>query len=153
MPAAAPTLPPGPRLPRALQMLGFWSRPIAFLERCRARYGSRFTVRLPAQSPIVMISDPEEIRQVFQAPPDGLHPGARLTRLRDLLTKILEFGENPLSLLPTVPAPLRRIGPLARLERLGAQADRLIFELIDERRALQAAAPDDAASGEDVLAM
>src|SRR6185437_10595144 len=69
------TLPPGPRMPALLQMIGNWSRPTAFLERARRRYGGRFTVRLIGQGPIVMISDPDEIKQVFQAPPDVLHPG------------------------------------------------------------------------------
>ena len=39
-------LPPGPRSPSALQTLGWWTRPAAYLERCRARYGKRFTIRL-----------------------------------------------------------------------------------------------------------
>jgi cytochrome P450 len=68
-------LPPGPRMPAALQGLGWWHRPTAFMERCRTRYGKRFTIRLPAQPPFVMISDPEEIKQIFMAPPDVLHPG------------------------------------------------------------------------------
>ncbi|MFI4984948.1 MAG: hypothetical protein ACHP93_04165 [Solirubrobacterales bacterium] len=34
-------LPPGPRMPTALQTIGWWSRPTAYLERCRARYGRR----------------------------------------------------------------------------------------------------------------
>jgi cytochrome P450 len=68
-------LPPGPRMPAVLQMLGVWSRPITFVERCRARYGSRFTLRIVGQPPSVMISDPAEIKEVFLAPPDVLHPG------------------------------------------------------------------------------
>ncbi|HEY4812708.1 MAG TPA: cytochrome P450 [Solirubrobacteraceae bacterium] len=68
-------LPPGPRMPALLQTLGTWSRPTAFLERCRARYGKRFTQRLVGQPPLVMICDPDEIKQIFQAPPDVLHPG------------------------------------------------------------------------------
>jgi cytochrome P450 len=68
-------LPPGPRMPTFLQGMGWWHRPTAFMERCRARYGKRFTIRLPAQPPFVMISDPEEIRELFMAPPDVLHPG------------------------------------------------------------------------------
>lgn len=68
-------LPPGPRLPSALQTVGWWSRPTAILERCRARYGGRFTIRLLGQSPFVIVSDPEEIKQIFQAPPEVLHPG------------------------------------------------------------------------------
>jgi cytochrome P450 len=66
-------LPPGPRTP--LQTLGFWARPLSFLERCRARYGSRFTLKLLGTPPLVMVSDPEEIKQVFTAPADVLHPG------------------------------------------------------------------------------
>jgi cytochrome P450 len=62
-------------MPIALQTLGTWSRPTAFLERCRARYGTPFTIRLLGQPPLVMISDPEEIKQIFQADPDVLHPG------------------------------------------------------------------------------
>jgi cytochrome P450 len=68
-------LPPGPRMPSALQTLGFWSRPTAFLERGRARYGKRFTIRLLGAPPFVSISDPDEIKEVFQAAPDVLHPG------------------------------------------------------------------------------
>src|SRR5256885_16031404 len=68
-------LPPGPRAPRAVQTLGWWSRPHAYLERCRARYGHRFTIRLLGTPPFVMVSDPDELKQVFTAPPDVLHPG------------------------------------------------------------------------------
>src|SRR5260370_31471183 len=67
-------LPPGPRYPAALQMAGFWTRPLAFLERCRARYGRRFTLRLPMTPPFVMLTDPDEAKQVFTAPADVLHP-------------------------------------------------------------------------------
>jgi cytochrome P450 len=69
------SLPPGPRMPQVLQTIGWWSRPTAFLERCRASYGKRFTIRLVGQSPFVIISDPDEIKAIFQAPPDVLHPG------------------------------------------------------------------------------
>ena len=68
-------LPPGPRAPKVLQSVGWWKRPLAFLERNRARYGHRFTVRLLGTPPFVMISDPGEIKAVFTAPPDVLHPG------------------------------------------------------------------------------
>lgn len=68
-------LPPGPRMPAALQMVGFWTRPLAFLEQCRERYGKRFTVKLPFSPPFVMLSEPEQVKQVFQAPPDVLRPG------------------------------------------------------------------------------
>src|SRR5918912_2313682 len=69
------TLPPGPRMPTFAQGLGWWFRPTAFMERCRARYGKRFTIKLPAQPPFVMLSDPAEVKELFTAPPDVLHPG------------------------------------------------------------------------------
>src|SRR5437588_1890974 len=72
----ASTLPPGPRAPKLIQSVGWWKRPLGLLERCRARYGHRFTLRLIGVPPFVMISDPEELKQVFTAPPDVLHPGA-----------------------------------------------------------------------------
>jgi cytochrome P450 len=68
-------LPAGPKLPATLQTLGYWTRPTAFLERARRRYGSRFTVRPLGADPIVIISDPGEIRELMTAPPDVLHPG------------------------------------------------------------------------------
>jgi cytochrome P450 len=68
-------LPPGPRWPSAVQTVGWWSRPLAFHEGCRARYGNRYTVRLFATPPFVIHSDPDHIREIFTAPPDVLHPG------------------------------------------------------------------------------
>jgi cytochrome P450 len=68
-------LPPGPRQPVIMQTLGWWTRPIAFFERCRARYGKRFTIRLLSTPPFVMLSDPDEVKQLFTAPPEVLHPG------------------------------------------------------------------------------
>jgi cytochrome P450 len=70
-----PSLPPGPGQPKALQTLGWWTRPTGFLERCRARYGTRFTIRLLASPPFVMLSDPDHVRELFTAPPEALHPG------------------------------------------------------------------------------
>jgi hypothetical protein len=220
-------------MPVLLQTLGTWARPMAFLERSRRRYGRRFTVRLIGQPPMVMISDPQEIKEVFQASPEVLHPGegarileplvgrhsvilldegphleqrklmlpafhgermqrlsglmteiaeheleswpreevlvlhprlqrltleiilravfglergSRLDALRDLLTRILAFSESPLSLLPPLPRALSKFGPPAVLERLIAQADELIYTLIDERRREEV-------EGDDVLAL
>ena len=73
--SAITKLPPGPRMPSALQSLGWWARPVPFMERCRAKYGKTFTIRLAAQEPFVMVSDPEDLKAVFTADPDALHPG------------------------------------------------------------------------------
>jgi cytochrome P450 len=69
------TLPAGPRLPSILQTVGWWSRPLAFHEGCRARYGKRYTVRLFGTPEFVMHANPDHIREIFTAPPEVLHPG------------------------------------------------------------------------------
>jgi cytochrome P450 len=217
-------LPPGPRQPKAVQTLGWWSRPIAFLERCRARYGKRFTIRLLGTPPFVMLSDPEQVKEVFTAPPEVLHPGEgarildpvvgsnsvilldegahleqrklmlpafhgermqrleglmgevaeqqvarwprrqpialhprlqalttevilravfgldpgeRLDGLRDRLTAILSLGSGPSGMLPFLQRDFFGFSPWKRFLRLRDEADALIFELIDERRAEQ----------------
>jgi cytochrome P450 len=68
-------LPPGPRAPRIVQTIGWWSRYSSYMERCRRRYGDPFTLRLVGNPPFVMLADPEQIRAVFSAPPEVLHPG------------------------------------------------------------------------------
>ena len=70
-----PALPPGPSAPSLIQTLAWWNRPLAYLERNRARYGKRFTIRLLGIPPFVMLSDPADIKELFTAPPDVLHPG------------------------------------------------------------------------------
>ena len=69
------SLPPGPRYPAAIQMIGFWKRPLAYLERLRARYGKTFTLRLPASPPLVVLTRPEDVKAIYTAPPDVLAPG------------------------------------------------------------------------------
>jgi cytochrome P450 len=224
-------LPPGPRAPRSVQTLALWTRTIPLLERCRARYGKRFTLRLLQTPPFVHLSDPAEAKEVFTAPPDVLHPGEgaqvlepvvgassvilldesahlsqrklmlpafhgermealrgvleevterevagwplgepfelhprlqaltlevilravfgldegeRLDMLRDRLTRILEFGSSPASLLPF----LQRGRVWNDFVAGRAEVDRLLFDLIDERRA-----EENGDDRDDVLAM
>ena len=68
-------LPEGPRAPSAWQTFAWQTRPIPYLERCRARYGKTFTLDLLGIDPFVMMSRPEDIKAVFTAPPDVLHSG------------------------------------------------------------------------------
>ncbi|HZU39805.1 MAG TPA: cytochrome P450 [Solirubrobacteraceae bacterium] len=86
-------LPPGPRTPALLNLIGVWKRPTASLERLRARYGKRVTVKLPFQPPFVILSDPDDIRELFQAPPDVVHPGEGARILEPIL------GSNSVILL------------------------------------------------------
>jgi cytochrome P450 len=90
-------LPPGPRMPIALQTLGFWSRPNVFVERARARYGPRFTMRVIGQPPFVVLSDPREIKEVFTASPEVLHPGEGVRILERLVGRhsVILLDEQP----------------------------------------------------------
>src|SRR5919197_123922 len=172
-------LPPGPKQPAAIQTIGWLARPISFLERNRARYGNRFTIRLIAAPPFVMISDPAEIKQIFTAPPEveswprsepirlhprlqaltlevilravfGLDPGPRLDGLRGRLTEILALGSGPSGMMPFLQIELGRLTPWAKFVRLRGEADELIYELIEERRRAADAGRDGRA---DVLSM
>jgi cytochrome P450 len=63
-------LPPGPPLPRAVQgALALANRTLA-LQILRRRYGSAFTLDLPIFGPLVVLSDPVHIRQLFKTAPD-----------------------------------------------------------------------------------
>jgi cytochrome P450 len=84
------------------------------------------------------------LRTVF-----GLDAGERLDGLRERLTRILEFGSRPASMLPV----LQRGRTWREFTRRRAEADALIYELIDERRAAGDGADGDGADGDDVLAM
>ena len=226
-------LPPGPSAPTAIQTLGWWARTIPFLEGARAKYGPTFTIRLLGQAPFVMVSDPADIKTVFTAPADVLHPGEgtqilepivgpnsillldegrhlaqrklvlpafhgdrmaaltdviaevteseiaswpsdrampmhphvqaltlevilravfgldrgpRLDALRGLLTDMLHFGTNPLSLLPPLWKLSRTRGPVGRFLRIRERTDEQIYALIAERRA-------SGEEGDDVLSM
>jgi cytochrome P450 len=90
-------LPPGPKRPPIWGLIGTWLRPGAGPLRAMRKYGRRFTIQLPWQPPFVMLSDPDEIKEVFTLPPDVAHPGSG--------AKILEpvLGANSLILLDEDP--------------------------------------------------
>jgi cytochrome P450 len=69
-------LPPTAPLPAAAQTLACRLWPLGYLERCRARYGSSFTVYPIDMAPLVFMSDPHDIRTMLAASPAVLHAGA-----------------------------------------------------------------------------
>jgi cytochrome P450 len=69
-------LPPGPREPAALQTVEWIVRPTTLLRRAQARHGEPFTLRTAwSDAPLVLVSDPAEIKRVYAAPPDVLQGG------------------------------------------------------------------------------
>jgi hypothetical protein len=65
-------LPPGPSNSRFVQGAYALTAPNRGVRRMRDRYGDAFTVNVPILGRAVMISDPAEIRQLFQAGPDDI---------------------------------------------------------------------------------
>jgi cytochrome P450 len=68
-------LPPGPRLPRFVQTLGFIFGGPRFLEACRRRYGGAVTLGTLFDEKFVMLFDPDLVKELFQGPHDQLHAG------------------------------------------------------------------------------
>jgi cytochrome P450 len=90
-------LPPGPSTPAAIQLIATWKRPGPSLLRLRQRYGKRISVQLPFQPPFVILSDPADIKELFTAPPDAVHPGEGARVLEPLI------GRNSVILLDEAP--------------------------------------------------
>jgi cytochrome P450 len=67
---ATVTLPPGPRTPRAVQLLHALTSPLRGIPRLRERYGDSITINHAIFGRTVIISDAAEIRQLFQTSPD-----------------------------------------------------------------------------------
>ena len=74
----APTtldLPPGPKQPRYAQALQWVMRPQEFAVRQRERFGDVFTLEFIDGQPLVVLSDPEDVRTVFTGSAEVMHAG------------------------------------------------------------------------------
>lgn len=90
------SLPPGPRLPRAVQaglMLRCGPR---FIGACRRRYGSAFTLRVAGMGTVVYVTDPADIKTVFAGDPAVFHAGEANSMLKGLLgdTSVLVVDDD-----------------------------------------------------------
>jgi cytochrome P450 len=68
-------LPPGPKLPKVIQLYQWVANPMPFFDDCAKKYGDIFTVHLPQNPPLIVTSNPEHIKEIFTAAPDDLHAG------------------------------------------------------------------------------
>jgi cytochrome P450 len=68
-------LPPGPRLPRAVQTAIWFRSAQGMLDTCQARFGDMFTLKIANEGTWIVTSSPEAIKQVFTGDPRLLHAG------------------------------------------------------------------------------
>jgi cytochrome P450 family 135 len=74
-PSAVPTLPPGPKLPTAVQTVLFMAAKTWAAQRWQHRYGDVFALRIAPAGDAVVLARPEHIREVFAGPADVFHAG------------------------------------------------------------------------------
>ncbi|MDJ0717712.1 MAG: cytochrome P450 [Prochloraceae cyanobacterium] len=83
-------LPDGPKIPTLLQLIKWLGEPFEFLDDCAKRYGDIFTMRLFGFQPMVVISNPQGIQEIFSADPNSFDVG----RANEILRPF--FGDNSL---------------------------------------------------------
>jgi cytochrome P450 len=79
------TLPPGPKLPKIVQTLGFLFAGRRFLDACQRRYGDVVTMSTAFDARFVMVFEPDLVKKVMQAPPDHLRAGEANALLGQIL--------------------------------------------------------------------
>lgn len=86
-------LPDGPKLPQLLQLMQWIADPLSCLDKYSRRYGDIFTLQLTSSSPVVFLSHPQAIQEIFTAPPQQFDSGRTSSIVKPLV------GENSLLLL------------------------------------------------------
>jgi cytochrome P450 family 135 len=112
-------LPPGPRLPSAVQAIGWARRPYPFMKRCQERYGDTFTLRILHSGTWVFLCDPADVKRVLTAPADSL--GVDLAN--PLLLPVLGPRSVMLMEEPEHMTRRRLMLPPFHGERMGADAE------------------------------
>ena len=115
-------LPHGPSWPAAAQLAAWIYFPFPFLERCRRRYGTPFTLRFPRWHSIVVFDDPGANRDVFTGRHEDLKAGQANEPLRPvvgpssllLLDGERHLRERKLLLPPFHGARMARYGEIMR---------------------------------------
>jgi cytochrome P450 family 135 len=112
-------MPPGPRMPSALQALGWARRPYPFMKRCQERYGDTFTLRILHSGTWVFLADPADVKRVLTAPAGGLGMALANPLLRPVL------GPRSVMLLEEPEHMIRRrlMLPPFHGKRMGADAE------------------------------
>ena len=80
-------MPPGPRLPRFIQTIGFIFTPVTWIDSNRRRYGDVVTFRTLFDPGFVMVFSPELVKQVFRGSPHQLRAGEANSELEPVVGK------------------------------------------------------------------
>jgi cytochrome P450 len=121
--ATAPSLPPGSKVPAAVQALRYVRDPLGFLIDTQQRYGDIFSVAFPYFGRAVYVASPELVKEVFTGAPTQFHAGeANATVLEPALgpNSVLTLDDAPhmqqrkLLLPPFHGEQIRRYGELMR---------------------------------------
>lgn len=131
------TLPPGPRMPAALQALGWARRPYPLMKRCQERFGDVFTLRILHSGTWVFLCDPEDVKRVFTAPQGSLGVALANPLLRPVL------GPRSVMLLeePAHMTRRRLMLPPFHGKRMGADAAMMAAVVREEVRGWPAGEP------------
>lgn len=78
-------LPNGPQLSASETTFQWLARPFAFLDECVAEYGDTFTLQYKRFGTHVLVSHPDDVRQVFTGDPQVLHAGRGNALLEPIL--------------------------------------------------------------------
>src|SRR2546421_658214 len=143
-------LPAGPPLPGVVQTVAWGVRPLRFFGAGRRRYGPTFTMRFYDGTPIVVVSEPDDILALFAlgASVFGADDGPRVDRLRKALaTCPAESSGSVFVLLPPFRRYLGRRSPWGKFVRQRGAVHGEVLGLIAERRA-----SSDLAKRNDILA-
>ncbi len=118
-------LPPGSKLPRALQTLLLWKRTLPFLASGRRRYGPVFTIRAMPWGTAVVINDADLVKQVFTGDPAVFHAGEGNSMLAPVLGErsVLVIDEDE-----HLQARKRLLGPFhgEAVQRYGEIVERIV---------------------------
>jgi cytochrome P450 len=82
---AVHALPPGPSGSALSQTLRWVRTPLSFLDDCKADFGDVFTIRWTKAPPMVMLANPDAIREVFTGDHHELRSGEANTALQAAL--------------------------------------------------------------------
>jgi cytochrome P450 len=84
--AATTGLPPGPRAPAFLQTLAWALAPTWVMDRCARALGESFTLTFsPSGMKLVLISDPQDVKALFTAPPEIAPSGTGNSPIRPVM--------------------------------------------------------------------